>query len=167
MVKYSPKENTYKEVYLINKFEKDIMDTSLKNLQSDKKIVTQKITPTDNETQETQKEVLQDDGKKKSQTFQLDINSDVDESEILTIPEAINNTLNNNSNPENSSSLNNNSISDKRIDSRISQGGFSLTLLVYEKSQIPKKEQLKRLKRYLEMKKGENRLETQKYQNPE
>ena len=127
MVKYSPKENTYKEMYSINKFEKDIMDTSLKNLQNDKKIVTQKITPTDNETQQTQKEVLQDDGKKKSQTSQLDINSDVEESEILTIPEAINNTLNNNSNPENSSSLNNNSISDKRIDSRISQGGFSLT----------------------------------------
>ena len=45
MVKYSPKENTYKEMYLINKFEKDIMENSLQNLRNDKTKTAQKITP--------------------------------------------------------------------------------------------------------------------------
>ena len=55
-------------MYLINKFEKDIMENSLQNLQNNKKDVTQKVVPTENETQQTPKEILQDDGKKKSQT---------------------------------------------------------------------------------------------------
>ena len=36
MVRYSPKDNTYKEMYLINKFEKDIMESSLQNLSNNK-----------------------------------------------------------------------------------------------------------------------------------
>ena len=52
MVKYSPKENTYKEMYLINKFEKDIMENSLQNLQNSKKDLAQKITPENNDTQQ-------------------------------------------------------------------------------------------------------------------
>ena len=44
MVKYSPKDNTYKEMYLINKFEKDIMENSLQNLSNSKKDMTDKFT---------------------------------------------------------------------------------------------------------------------------
>ena len=51
-------------MYLINKFEKDIMENSLQNLQNSKKDFAQKITPENNDTQQRQKEVLQDDGKK-------------------------------------------------------------------------------------------------------
>ena len=43
MVKYSPNENTYKEMYLINKFEKDVMESSLQNMRHDKTKSTQKI----------------------------------------------------------------------------------------------------------------------------
>ena len=50
-------------MYLINKFEKDIMENSLQNLQNSKKDFAQKITPKNNDTQQRQKEVLQDDGK--------------------------------------------------------------------------------------------------------
>ena len=46
MVKYSPKENTYKEMYLINKFEKDIMENSLQNMRNDQTKSTQKIITT-------------------------------------------------------------------------------------------------------------------------
>merc|ERR1712074_482973 len=42
MAKYSPKENTYKEMYLINKFEKDIMENSLQNMRNDQSKTTQK-----------------------------------------------------------------------------------------------------------------------------
>ena len=48
MVKYSPNENTYKEMYLINKFEKDVMENSLQNIRNDKTKTTQKITATKN-----------------------------------------------------------------------------------------------------------------------
>ena len=37
MVKYSTKENSYREMYLINKSEKDIMENSLQNLRNNKK----------------------------------------------------------------------------------------------------------------------------------
>ena len=37
MVKYESNENTYKEMYLISKFEKGIMENSLQNLGTKKK----------------------------------------------------------------------------------------------------------------------------------
>lgn len=68
MVKYSPKENTYKEMYLINKFEKDVMESSLQNMRHDKTKTTQKI-PTSNKTSsENEKEALETSNKKKSQS---------------------------------------------------------------------------------------------------
>ena len=48
MVKYSPKENTYKEMYLIKKFEKDIMENSLQNMRNDKTKTSQNITTLNN-----------------------------------------------------------------------------------------------------------------------
>jgi hypothetical protein len=42
MVKYSPNENTYKEMYLINKFEKDVMENSLQSMRHDKTIIHRK-----------------------------------------------------------------------------------------------------------------------------
>ena len=39
MVKYALQENTYKEMYLINKFEKDIMENSMQNLGNKKEIL--------------------------------------------------------------------------------------------------------------------------------
>ena len=68
MVKYSPNENTYKEMYLINKFEKDVMESSLQNMRHDKTKTTQKI-PTSNKTSsENEKEALETSNKKKSQS---------------------------------------------------------------------------------------------------
>ena len=144
MVKYSPKENTYKEMYLINKFEKDIMENSLQNLQSNKKDITQKVAPTENETQQTPKDILQDDGKKKSQTSELDINPEANENEILNIQESINTS---NNNPENSSLLNNDSISDKTVDSRISQSGFYLSPASLRKIIDTEKRTIKKIKK--------------------
>ena len=59
MVKYSPKENTYKEMYLINKFEKDIMENSLQNMRNDKTKTTQKVTTTNNISPANEKESLE------------------------------------------------------------------------------------------------------------
>ena len=60
MVRYSPKDNTYKEMYLINKFEKDIMESSLQNLSNNKnKNQAEKYTSPININVENNKESLE------------------------------------------------------------------------------------------------------------
>ena len=44
MAKYSAKENTYKEMYLMSKFEKSMLENSLQNMRNDQTSTTQKIT---------------------------------------------------------------------------------------------------------------------------
>ena len=63
MVKYSPKENTYKEMYLINKFEKDIMENSLQNMRNDKTKTSQNITTLNNLSPNNEKEALEKSNK--------------------------------------------------------------------------------------------------------
>ena len=48
MAKYSPKENSYKEMYLINKFQKDIMETSLQKLKNNKKDTIESLVSSNN-----------------------------------------------------------------------------------------------------------------------
>ena len=59
MVKYSPKDNSYKEMYLINKFEKDVMENSLQNMRIDKTKTTQKIPASNTTSSEYEKEALE------------------------------------------------------------------------------------------------------------
>ena len=92
MVKYSPKENTYKEMYLINKFEKDIMENSLQNMRNDKRKTTEKSAMANNMSQETQKEALENANKKTIQPVQASQNQVSNENSILNIPEEKNTT---------------------------------------------------------------------------
>ena len=87
MVKYSPKENTYKEMYLINKFEKDIMENSLQNMRNDKRKTTEKSTMPNNISLETQNEALENTNKKTIQPVQESQNQVSNENSILNIPE--------------------------------------------------------------------------------
>ena len=91
MVKYSPKENTYKEMYLINKFEKDIMENSLQNMRNDKRKTAEKSTMVNNMSPETQNEALENVNKK---TIEHDTsqNQVSNENSILDIPEEENST---------------------------------------------------------------------------
>ena len=91
MVKYSPKENTYKEMYLINKFEKDIMETSLQTMRNDKRKTAEKSTMVNNMSPETQNEALENVNKK---TIEHDTsqNQVSNENSILDIPEEKNTT---------------------------------------------------------------------------
>ena len=91
MVKYLPKENTYKEMYLINKFEKDIMENSLQNMRNDKIKTAEKSTMVNNMSPETQNEALENVNKK---TIQHDTsqNQVSNENSILDIPEEENST---------------------------------------------------------------------------
>lgn len=87
MVKYSPKENTYKEMYLINKFEKDIMENSLQNMKNDKRKTAEKSTMVNNISLETQNEALENTNKKTIQPVQESQNQVSNENSILNIPE--------------------------------------------------------------------------------
>ena len=64
MVKYSPKENSYREMYLINKFEKDVMENNLRNSRNNKKDLIDKSVTTNNENLEGRKEAMENNDKK-------------------------------------------------------------------------------------------------------
>ena len=87
MAKYSPKENTYKEMYLINKFEKDIMENSLQNMRNEKRKTAEKSTMVNNISLETQNEALENTNKKTVQPVQESQNQVSNENSILNILE--------------------------------------------------------------------------------
>ena len=130
MVKYSPNENTYKEMYLINKFEKDVMESSLQNMRHDKTKTTQKI-PTSNKTSsENEKEALETSNKKKSQSENGNENPVSNENDIGgSNLEILNSSVETEKLPnDKTSSVNENTTaSEKRIDRNISRNNSILT----------------------------------------
>lgn len=130
MVKYSPNENTYKEMYLINKFEKDVMESSLQNMRHDKTKSTQKI-PTSNKTSsENETEALETPNKKKPQSEKGNEIRMSNENDIETsIPEILNSSTETEKIPnDKTSSVNENTTtSEKRIDRNISRNNSILT----------------------------------------
>ena len=130
MVKYSPNENTYKEMYLINKFEKDVMESSLQNMRHDKTKSTQKI-PTSNRTSsENEKEALETPNKKKSQSENGNENPVSNENDIGgSNLEILNSSVETEKFPnDKTSSVNKNTpTSEKRIDRNISRNNSILT----------------------------------------
>ena len=130
MVKYSPNENTYKEMYLINKFEKDVMESSLQNMRHDKTKSTQKI-PTSNKTSsENETEALETPNKKNPQSEKGNEIRMSNENDIETsIPEILNSSTETEKIPnDKTSSVNENTTtSEKRIDRNISRNKPILT----------------------------------------
>ena len=93
MAKYSPKENTYKEMYLINKFEKDIMENSLQNMRNDQNKTTQKIITTNDISPVKEKEEIENSNKKKTESEKGDQNQISNEKGIPDIPEVLNSSI--------------------------------------------------------------------------
>ena len=79
-------------MYLINKFEKDIMENSLQNMRNDKRKTAEKSTMMNNMSPETQNEALENANKKTIQPVQANQNQVSNENSILNIPEEINTT---------------------------------------------------------------------------
>ena len=93
MVKYSPKENAYKEMYLINKFERDIMENTLQNMRNDKtknsqKFTTENIAYTDDRIVE-----VESPDKKTSDSLPEKHNQKSNENGTMDIPEVINSDI--------------------------------------------------------------------------
>ena len=130
MVKYSPKENSYKEMYLINKFEKDVMENSLQNMRIDKTKTTQKIPTSNTTSSENEKEALETSNKKKSQSENGNENLVSNENDIEgSNLEILNSSVETEKFPnDKTSSVNENTpTSEKRIDRNISRNNSILT----------------------------------------
>ena len=93
MVKYSPKDNTYKEMYLINKFEKDIMENSLQNLRNDKTKTAQKITPENIVPLDDEKGLIENSDKNTSHLQPEKQSQKSNENYAMNIPEVINTSI--------------------------------------------------------------------------
>ena len=130
MVKYSPKENTYKEMYLINKFEKDVMENSLQNMRNDKTKTTQKIPASNTTSSENEKEALETSNKKKSQSENGNENLVSNENDIEgSNLEILNSSVETEKFPNDKASSVNEitPTSEKRIDRNISRNNSILT----------------------------------------
>ena len=95
MVKYSPKENSYKEMYLINKFEKNIMENSLQNLKNNKKDLIDKSVTTNNMYPEGRKETIENHGEKILQSLPSDTTQEHNEINFGNNPEVSNLSIEN------------------------------------------------------------------------
>ena len=130
MVKYSPKENTYKEMYLINKFEKDVMENSLQNMRNDKTKTNQKVPVSITTSSENDKNAIETPNKKKTQSEQGNelIVSNENDIEGFT-PEILNSSIEKEKLPNDKPlSVNENTpTSKKRIDRNISRNNSLLT----------------------------------------
>ena len=93
MVKYSPKENSYQEMYLINKFEKDVMENSLQNMGNDKTKTSQSSTTTNNLYKTNEKEEIENLNKTEAES-EKGKQTQVSEKNIIPdFPEAFNSSV--------------------------------------------------------------------------
>ena len=93
MVKYFPKDCIYKEMYLINKFENDIMENSLQNLRNDKTKTAQKITPENIVPLDDEKELIENSDKNTSHLQPEKQSQKSNENNTMNIPEVINTSI--------------------------------------------------------------------------
>jgi len=112
MVKYSPKENSYKEMYLINKFKKNIIENSLQNLKNNKKKLIDKSVTTNNMYPEGSKETIENHGEKILQSLPSGTTQEHNEINFVNNLEVSNRSTKNEL-PQNSTQINDDSTLEK------------------------------------------------------
>ena len=146
MVKYSPKENSYREMYLINKFEKDIMENSLQNLRNNEKDFIDKSVATNNVNPEGRKEPLENHGKKILQSLPSSTTQEHNESNPVNNPE-VSNLSTENEMLQNSTQINDDSTLEKRVDPSKSKNGPSLSPSSFQSALGTNKKPSKKIKK--------------------
>ena len=126
MVKYSPKDNTYKEMYLINKFEKDIMESSLQNLSSSKKDMTDKFTSPINVNLDNNKEAMKNVTQKTTPISELNQKQLSDDGGVINISGNTDSLVNADS-PQNGNIAEDGIFTEKNIESTSSKNDSILT----------------------------------------
>ena len=125
MAKYSPKENSYKEMYLINKFQKDIMETGLQKLKNNKKDTIESLVSSNNSNSDEHKGILENKDQKISQPLITVQNDNV--TDPVNDPEAINLSIENET-PNNSTPLDRDNMLEKRANPNTSKNDFSFAI---------------------------------------
>ena len=144
MAKYSPKENSYKEMYLINKFQKDIMETSLQKLKNNKKDTIESLVSSNNSNSDEHKGILENKDQKVSQPFITVQNDNV--TDPVNDPEAINLSIENET-PNNSTPLDRDNILEKRANPNTSKNDFSLSPSSFQRILDTEKRAFKKIKK--------------------
>ena len=144
MAKYSPKENSYKEMYLINKFQKDIMETSLQKLKNNKKDTIESLVSSNNSNSDEHKGILENKDQKVSQPFITVQNDNV--TDPVNDPEAINLSIENET-PNNSTPLDRDNILEKRANPNTSKNDFSLSPSSFQRILDTEKRAINKIKK--------------------
>ena len=144
MAKYSPKENSYKEMYLINKFQKDIMETSLQKLKNNKKDTIESLVSSNNSNSDEHKGILENKDQKISQPLITVQNDNV--TDPVNDPEAINLSIENET-PNNSTPLDRDNILEKRANPNTSKNDFSLSPSSFQRILDTEKRAINKIKK--------------------
>ena len=159
MAKYSPKENSYKEMYLINKFQKDIMETSLQKLKNNKKDTIESLVSSNNSNSDEHKGILENKDQKVSQPFITVQNDNV--TDPVNDPEAINLSIENET-PHNSTPLDRDNILEKRANPNTSKNDFSLSPSSFQRILDTEKRAIKKIKKISKNEKKLNGIKSAK-----
>ena len=159
MAKYSPKENSYKEMYLINKFQKDIMETSLQKLKNNKKDTIESLVSSNNSNSDEHKGILENKDQKVSQPFITVQNDNV--TDPVNDPEAINLSIENET-PNNSTPLDRDNILEKRANPNTSKNDFSLSPSSFQRILDTEKRAIKKIKKISKNEKKLNGIKSSK-----
>ena len=144
MAKYSPKENSYKEMYLINKFQKDIMETSLQKLKNNKKDTIESLVSSNNSNSDEHKGILENKDQKISQPL-ITVQND-NATAPVNDPEAINLSIENET-PNNSTPLDRDNILEKRANPNTSKNDFSLSPSSFQRILDTEKRAINKIKK--------------------
>ena len=159
MAKYSPKENSYKEMYLINKFQKDIMETSLQKLKNNKKDTIESLVSSNNSNSDEHKGILENKDQKVSQPLITVQNDNV--TDPVNDPEAINLSIENET-PHNSTPLDRDNILEKRANPNTSKNDFSLSPSSFQRILDTEKRAIKKIKKISKNEKKLNGIKSSK-----
>ena len=159
MAKYSPKENSYKEMYLINKFQKDIMETGLQKLKNNKKDTIESLVSSNNSNSDEHKRILENKDQKVSQPFITVQNDNV--TDPVNDPEAINLSIENET-PNNSTPLDRDNILEKRANPNTSKNDFSLSPSSFQRILDTEKRAIKKIKKISKNEKKLNGIKSDK-----
>ena len=159
MAKYSPKENSYKEMYLINKFQKDIMETSLQKLKNNKKDTIESLVSSNNSNSDEHKGILENKDQKVSQPL-ITVQND-NATAPVNDPEAINLSIENET-PHNSTPLDRDNILEKRANPNTSKNDFSLSPSSFQRILDTEKRAIKKIKKISKNEKKLNGIKSAK-----
>ena len=161
MVKYSPKDNTYKEMYLINKFEKDIMESSLQNLSSSKKDMTDKFTSPINVNLDNNKEAMKNVTQKTTPISELNQKQLSDDGGVINISGNTDSLVNADS-PQNGNIAEDGIFTEKNIENTSSKNDSILTRSDFKRIKDAETRAMGKIKNLMQNEKKRNEFKKNK-----